>query len=59
MFTEIVQKIIYLFLPSKLKDFVNSMLDDVFTTSTTSAMSNSVPTKLKTTQKSLDMTNNK
>jgi hypothetical protein len=59
MFTEIVQKIIYLFLPSKLRGFVNSMLDDVFTTSTTSAMSNSVPTKLKTTQKSLDMTNNK
>jgi hypothetical protein len=59
MFTKIVQKIIDLFLPSKLRGFVNSMLDDVFTTSTTSAMSNSVPTKLKTTQKSLDMTKNK
>ncbi len=49
VFIEIVQKIIDLFLLSKLGGFVNSMLDNVFTTLTTLGMSNSVPIELKTT----------
>jgi hypothetical protein len=48
VFTEILQKIIDLLLLSKLGGFVNSMLDNVFTTSTTSALSNSVRIELKT-----------
>jgi hypothetical protein len=59
MCTEIMQKLIDPLLPFKLRGFTNSMLDIVFTTSTTLVTSNSVPKKLKIAQKRMDTTNNK